>query len=81
MYMYIQKDTCMYNVHAHVYIYTQYVLCKHIDTIAMVTGLCLLPQDSGRCVCKEGYGGQRCDLCEDGFWRPSTGVCRRKPTQ
>ena len=34
-------------------------------------------KDEGECLCKEGYGGERCDRCEPGWWGyPSCQQCQ-----
>lgn len=32
-------------------------------------------QSSGQCMCKEGYTGVMCTLCDDGYWMNSDELC------
>ena len=38
-----------------------------------------LPDDAGVCTCNEGYSGDKCDSCADG-WFMINGVCQGKFT-
>ena len=32
--------------------------------------------DTGKCTCKLGYAGDKCDTCDKGYFKQSDGVCK-----
>ena len=36
--------------------------------------------DTGKCTCKMGYVGDKCDTCDKGYFKQSDGVCKGNNT-
>ena len=36
--------------------------------------------DTGKCTCKMGYAGDKCDTCDKGYFKQSDGVCKGNNT-